>query len=98
MSDRKKRSYSKETQEKIDRDLDDSIERRRSSRRKSVNKKRQSDEKTKKEKSNTKKKDYDYVTVDISRRATSSLLKSAGLNGDSTGTKISAKISYKVKK
>lgn len=96
MSDKKK--YSKETEDRINRDLSESVERKRSVRRNRTDKKKQSDAKSKKEKSDSKNKDTDYVTVELPRKIRSTILKAAGLSGDSSGLKISAKISYKVKK
>lgn len=94
-----KRKYSKDTEDKINRDLSDSIEHKRETRKKSsTDKKKKTNEKSKKEKSATKKKDTDYVTVELPSKVSSQLIKAAGLPGGTAGLKLQAKISYKVKK
>lgn len=96
MSDKKK--YSKDTEDKINRDLDESIDRKRQTKRGKTDKKKSTDSKSKKEKSDSKKKDTDYVTLELPRKIRSTFLKAAGFSGDTSGMTISAKISYKVKK
>ena len=95
------RKFSKELNEKIDRDLDEQIKskRRRNDREPPEHKKsKSSDKKEKKDKKKHSELHPKYVAVEIPHKALKSLLRASGLPSDCKGMKLQVKLSIPEKK